>query len=237
MTEFKTTAPRPLTPLRGGHVWHTRDNHIKVPTDLPLYYPTGLEVLTRSVINDAVKAFPSESQMLEICRKVISQLTPAYRDEIEAKRLQAYLAPGAMNDLLGLLVRSNCHSSEERDLTQQLMRSDEWRNFIRTLAQSTEVQSSVGRRTRQTGQSKPNRLKAAIRTASRENKNASQAAIAESVDRQFENDKINFRKECPGTWLSVNPKINSLTDALQHPIKEFRNRVRTFISKSNNSAE
>lgn len=125
-----SSAPQPLKPVGAG--WTpTPSKPTQMPVDLPPYYPNGLTVRTWDAIEGSIKAFSNQDQVLEWCKKVMSELTPAFAAEVKAGRLRADLAPSTMSELLHSLLVVNCKESSES--WRELKMSKERRSFIRVL--------------------------------------------------------------------------------------------------------
>ena len=85
-------------------------------------------------------------QILELCKYVISELTPYFCAAVQDKRLRADLALSAMSDLLHYLVVANCDDSSERSrLNQETRRSDKWVKLAGQLARLADFQSDKER--------------------------------------------------------------------------------------------
>ena len=105
-----------------------------------MYYPNGLAVRTWKAIWEAIEAFPYQDQVLELCRKVISDLTPSFSDEIRTGRLRTDRAPDVMKDLLRCILVNNDRDSDKAwQLGQELRRSKEWGNFMGELEKLERV--------------------------------------------------------------------------------------------------
>lgn len=134
VNRFTTKAGPPLSPLPGSWPRVPAPEPTQSPGDLPMYYPNGLKVRTLDEIGVAIKLFPHQSQIFDLCRRVISKLTPAFCAEVRAARLRADLAPSHMGDLLHCLLVYNVRNDSERHrLEQDLRGAKEWSGFIRSL--------------------------------------------------------------------------------------------------------
>lgn len=141
-----TKAPKPPTPLRASSWKPPAPGPSQPPQDLPGNYPNNLKVRTWNVIAGAIEEFPWQSQILDLCRRVISKLAPAFCTEIRESRLRADLAPSHMSDLLHYLLVHNVNSySEPYRLEQELKRSKEWHKFVRRLKKAEERSGSKPR--------------------------------------------------------------------------------------------
>jgi len=142
----QTKAPRPPTPLRASSWKPPAPGPSQPLTDLPAYYPNNLKVRTLDVIGTAIKAFPNQSQILDLCKKVLAKLSTPFCAEVQAGRLRADLAPSHMSDLIhSLLVYNVSNDSERYCLEQALKRSKEWSSFIRRLKKCEERDAIRGK--------------------------------------------------------------------------------------------
>jgi hypothetical protein len=103
-----------------------------IPPDLPPYYPNDLKPQTHLIIAEAVRKFPDQTHTLELCRYVISDLTPHFRAAVQGKTLRADLVFTNMGELLHYLLVSNCDNDDRRfRLEQEARKSDEWLKLSR----------------------------------------------------------------------------------------------------------
>jgi len=113
-----TRAPKPITPVRGGS-WRPPVLPSESPQNLATYYPNNLKVQTWDVISRAIKEFPQQSRIFDLCRKVLAKLSRALCGEVQAARLRADLAPSLMTDLLHSLLVYNVRDDSERYRLEQ----------------------------------------------------------------------------------------------------------------------
>jgi hypothetical protein len=119
-------APPPIKPLRHSYRL-TEPKATRAPLDFPPYYPDHLKLRTTVIIGEALKNFPVQTQTLELCKYVISKLTPHFCSAVRAGVLRADLAQSRMSDLLDSLLVYNCADSSERiRLNLETRKSDEW---------------------------------------------------------------------------------------------------------------
>jgi hypothetical protein len=102
-----------ITPVRGSGI-ASRPKDSQIPPDLPPYYPNNLKPQTHLIIAEAVRKFPDQTHTLELCRYVISDLTPHFRTAVQGKTLRADLVFPNMGELLHYILVSNCHREDER---------------------------------------------------------------------------------------------------------------------------
>jgi hypothetical protein len=135
MDNFRfSKAPKPMTPLRSGSVV-PKPERTQSPQDLPPSYPNHLKVSTWNVIASTIKEFPQLPQIMEVCRKVISELTPVFCEEVSTARMRGDLVLSCMSDLLRYLLTCNVsNDSEHYRIDQDLKRSQEWREFLAKLS-------------------------------------------------------------------------------------------------------
>lgn len=56
----------------------------QIPPDFMPYFPNHLKPKTQVVLAEAIRKFPEQKQTLELCRYVISEMTPVFRAAVEA---------------------------------------------------------------------------------------------------------------------------------------------------------
>lgn len=132
-----TKAPKPITQLSGtGGSTLPGPKLTQVPPDLPPYYPNDLKLQTHLIIAEAVREFPDQTHTPELCKCIITELTPHFRAAVQAGRMRADLAlsDGGMGSLLHSLLVYNCDNRNERfRLEQEVRKSDEWLKFAREM--------------------------------------------------------------------------------------------------------
>jgi hypothetical protein len=111
-------------------------NHTKALPDLPLLYPKELKAQTKLIIDEAVRRFPVERQTLEMCKHVISALTPLFSAAIHNNELPARTAESKIGELLHRLLAHNSAPSERPSRERQLRRSDEWLKLLREISRA-----------------------------------------------------------------------------------------------------
>jgi len=98
-----------------------------MPAGWPAYYPPELKPATTVIILKALKRFPEQTQTPQLCKAVISDLTPLFCTAVRSKKLPAHSALARMDGLLHSLLVYNCdHDSERYRLHQEARKSDEW---------------------------------------------------------------------------------------------------------------
>jgi hypothetical protein len=134
---------RPTTLSGGGSYTLSRTKPTQIPQSHPSYYPNELKPRTDVIVAEAVRKFPDQTGTLELCKYVISELTPLFRGEIRSKRLRADLALSRVGDLLHSLLVYNCDNENERfRLDQEARKSDEWLKLAKQIADVSQKQSN-----------------------------------------------------------------------------------------------
>jgi hypothetical protein len=136
-TVHLTKAPPPPSEVGGRGVIHG-PKPTEIPRDLPVNYPRALVARTFVIIGEAVKKFPVQTQTLELCRYVISELTPHFREALQAKAFQQDQALSTMHDLLHDLVVHNCGDGKRSEVEQEVRKSDEWLTLAREIAREID---------------------------------------------------------------------------------------------------
>ena len=187
-----TQAPPPVDYLSGRGDWPSaRPKPTQMPLDWPPYYPSHLEPRTTVIIGKALKKFPDQTQTLQLCKHVVSKLTPHFCAAVQDKRLESGAwALSCMSDLLHYLLVANCDDSSshtESDkrfrLERELKKSDEWVRLARGLIEPAEAQEA--------------KIEAARKLISQ----AEQLSASEKVD--FGNAVADLAKESPRTAVAV----------------------------------
>jgi hypothetical protein len=132
-----SNAPPPPTVLSGTS-WIPRQPKLTEVLDhLPPYYPTSLNAKTHLIICEAVKKFPLQTSVAELCKYVITKATPLFRKVILESALRQDRALSEVSDLIESLLVHNCDSDSRRyELQKELRRSDEWLRFAKIIAGS-----------------------------------------------------------------------------------------------------
>ena len=125
---YVTQAPAPIQPLRGGGI-RRAPKPTEIPPDCPLYYPNELKTKTQVIFAEAVRKYTEQTQAPELCKYVISEMTPVFRAAVEDGTMKPdqVLSDSGMAGLLHSLLVYNCdHDTERFRLGQELRKSDEW---------------------------------------------------------------------------------------------------------------
>jgi hypothetical protein len=106
----------------------------------PAYYPNQLVPRTAFVVTAAVRKFPLQTQILDLCKDVIVELTRDFVAAVESnKDFRPDLALSAMEDLLDSILAQNCDDPSQRvGLAGQLRKCDEWMAFLAEMAKPIE---------------------------------------------------------------------------------------------------
>lgn len=123
---------------------------MRMPMEYPLYYPNALRPKTEVILATAVKRFPDQEQILELCKYVISEMTAVFRAAAEAGTMKPdeVISGAGMGGLLHSLLVYNCDSDNERFLLgQEARKSDEWSKLAKEIAGIPEEQSAKKSRT------------------------------------------------------------------------------------------
>jgi DNA-binding XRE family transcriptional regulator len=97
---------------------------------------------TAVIRTKAVREFPEQPQILELCKKFVSEMTPLFYEAANTGTMRADLALGdsGMSGLLHSLLVYNCDNDDERyRLKQDVRRSDEWSAFEIALAEAEKT--------------------------------------------------------------------------------------------------
>lgn len=144
-----TKAPRPPIELSGRGCIPPEPKPTQVLTDFPPYYPNDLKVQTTVIIGKALKKFPVQTQTLQLCKYVVSKMTPHFCAAIERKTLRADQALSSMSDLLHNLLVVNCGdssphaASEKRFRLKQEIENSEWLKLAKKLDKVAKAQAAA----------------------------------------------------------------------------------------------
>lgn len=144
---YVSQAPAPLTRLREG--WTPIPGKpTQIPPNPPAYFPSDLWPKAVVILAEAVRKYPHQSQTLELCKHVISVMTPLFCEEVKAGKIKAsaVLAEGlgGMADLLRSLLVCNDYgphsglyslSDQAHRVGQEARKSDEWLKLAKEVAQ------------------------------------------------------------------------------------------------------
>jgi len=117
----------------------TSQKHTEALSDLPLFYPKELKARTTLIIAAAVRTFPLQTQALEMCKHIISVLTPLLSAAIRNNELSARLTESAIGALLHRLLVHNSAASQRASRERELRRSDEWFKLLREIAKAEKI--------------------------------------------------------------------------------------------------
>jgi len=138
-----TKAPPPISVV-GGHGTIHRPKPTEVPPDLPIDYPRTLVARTFVIIGEAVRKFPVQTQTLELCKYVISELTQPFRKALQNKVFRQDQALSRMHNLLHYLLVHNCDGEWLRsEVRKEVLKSDEWLTLAKEIAREIEDHTPV----------------------------------------------------------------------------------------------
>ncbi|HEV2521803.1 MAG TPA: helix-turn-helix transcriptional regulator [Candidatus Acidoferrales bacterium] len=138
-----TQAPAPPTVMRGAGLSVMSPKSTQIPSDLPPYYPNDLIPQTHLILAEAVRKFPNQTHTLELCKYVISKMTPYFREALQGETLRADLVFQNMDELLHYALVSNCDNGNQRfRLKQEARKSDEWLKLVKEIADVARKQSN-----------------------------------------------------------------------------------------------
>ncbi len=129
-----SSAPIACPPVTGGSRGRQQPKPTAIPDDLPPYYPAALIPQTNLVICKAVEKFPAQTQILELCKYVITELRPSFAEALRNQVLRPDEASRRMQELIFSLLEYNCDSDSRRDeLKNEVRRSEEWLSLTETI--------------------------------------------------------------------------------------------------------
>ena len=132
-----TKAPPPVAEVGGRGVIHGPKPTEMLP-DLPVDYPRALVARTFVIVGEAVRKFPVQTRTQELCRYVISELTPHFREGLRAGVFRQDQALSKMHELLHSLLVYNSTESRRCEIQREVLKSDEWLDFAKAIAGETD---------------------------------------------------------------------------------------------------
>jgi hypothetical protein len=134
--------PPPVPEIAGS--WARCAEPTRALLDFPPYYPSDLIPLTTMIIGQATRKFPVQAQTFDLCKFVVSELTPHFCAAVRSGTLRSGgVALARMGELLHYLVVANCPRDSERyRLKQETVNSDEWLALANGLGHATDSVST-----------------------------------------------------------------------------------------------
>jgi len=145
-----TKAPPPPREVGGRGITYASAKPTQIPPDLPMYFPKELKARTQVILAEAVRKFQDQTQTLDLCKHVISEMIPLFCEAVTNGTAEASMALeeglGGMGDLLRSLVVYNDDgprtgwglSYEASRLRQEARKSDEWLMLARAIVEAEE---------------------------------------------------------------------------------------------------
>jgi hypothetical protein len=145
----KPKAPSPIKPVNtsaGIRLDSREPKASQVPHDPPIYFPSDLWPQTNVILLEAQRKFPLQTQTLELCKHVTSEMTPLFCEAVKVGKMKAGAmlceGLGGMEDLLHFLLVHNDDgphtgfglSDKAFRLGQKVRQSDEWLALAKAIA-------------------------------------------------------------------------------------------------------
>jgi hypothetical protein len=127
------------------------------PANPPTNFPGDLWPQTNLILLKARKKFPLQMQILELCKRIISDMTPLFCQEVKAGKMKADAVQrengGGMEDLLHSLFVYNDYgpytgfglSDTTFQLGKKVRQSHEWLALAKAIAKAQRNTTGVGR--------------------------------------------------------------------------------------------
>lgn len=150
-----TQAPAPPTPIRGLGLELHQPKPTEVPGNPPTYFPSDLWPQTNVILLKAQRMFLTQTQTLELCKHVVSEMTPLFIEAVKTGRMKAANVlrdhGGGMEDMLQLLLLRNDPgpnsgwglSNQGNRLGQEVRKSDEWLRLGEAIAEAHAGQANI----------------------------------------------------------------------------------------------
>jgi hypothetical protein len=138
-TSYVSRAPKPISPVRtGASSWNPGLEPCRTLVDFPAQFPIALIPRATLIIDEAIKKFPKQTEVLSLCRQVIADLAPHLLRAVGPTQMLSQAG-----DLIHYLLVANCSHSDRRfHLTQGIRKSEEWINLSRMAADAMESATS-----------------------------------------------------------------------------------------------
>lgn len=145
-----TQAPSPPRAVGGLGITLPCAKPTQIPPDFPTYFPKELKARTAVILAEAVRKFQYQTQTLELCKHVISEMIPLFCEAVTNGTMKASMTLeeglGGMGDLLRSLVVHNDDgprtgwglSDEAYRLQQEARKSDEWLRLAKAIVEADE---------------------------------------------------------------------------------------------------
>jgi hypothetical protein len=125
----------------------SRGRPTEVPASPPTYFPSDLWPQTNVILLEARQKYPTQAQTFELCKHVVSKLTPVFCEAVKAGKMKAEAVQrengGGMEDLLHSLLIYNDSgirtgfglSDQAYRLGQEVRKSDEWLGLAKAISE------------------------------------------------------------------------------------------------------
>jgi DNA-binding CsgD family transcriptional regulator len=121
-----TRAPKPPTPLRGGGSRYRPTPKPTVMPNLQPYLPHEMIFPVTRILTSALREFPTQTRVRELCEAVIVQVTPEYCDAVRNNSVRIDTALSSARSLLEHMIIANCDYRNGIQIEQEVLRSDAW---------------------------------------------------------------------------------------------------------------
>jgi hypothetical protein len=142
-TVHVTKAPPTISEVGGVGTIHG-PKPTEAPLELPVDYPRTLVARTFMIVGEAVRKFPVQTQIVELCRHVICELTPHFQRALRDKVFQQDQALSTMHDLVHGLVVHNCGDGKRSEVEKEVRTSDEWLTLAKEIAREIANEAAPG---------------------------------------------------------------------------------------------
>lgn len=136
-----SNCPPPIRPVGGSGLAPYRPKPTRIPPNPPSYFPSDLWPRTVVILAKAREMFPDETKALELCKYVISKMTPLFCEAVTTGEIGAGAVlsegHGGMSDVLhSLLVYSDYHSSDRFRLETEARGTHEWLELAQSISEA-----------------------------------------------------------------------------------------------------
>ena len=156
-----TAAPPPPASVGGFGLASYRPEPTEIPPNPPGYFPSDLWPQTNVILLEAQRKFPHQTQTLELCRHITTEMTPLFCEAVKTGKMTASAVLskglGGMEDLLHSLLVYNDDSpksglsnlsDEAYRLGKKVRQSDEWLALSKAVTDAHVARRTEGDRLR-----------------------------------------------------------------------------------------
>jgi hypothetical protein len=147
--ERASRAPRPPSEVGGRMVSYPMTRSLQLPLEPPMYFDRDLWVKASVILIEARSKYHEQPELLEFCKAVVSQMTPAFQEAVATGRIKAsaMLGDSGMGGLLHSILIHNDDgpksgfpglSNRAYEVKQKVLQSSEWLTFAKAIDEASQ---------------------------------------------------------------------------------------------------